>query len=393
MYLGLMTKKHKTIVVIGTHGQKNLGDDLLLESFLVGLKRYCTTDVSFVVNSYDPVEIVERHSGYCSVQSFHTTKDIFKLPKILWKSDVVMFAGGSILKELYSTTGRIASSSLLMIFGVVAMARLLGKPVVLSHIGVSSLKRRFPRFVARCILMLVNKVSFRDQDSFDLAVSIYPKIVKKSSVVPDIVFSLPKLFDASNALGERVVDDGVRKLQVGLNLNAAIKDPQRWDQFVQEIEGVLIRLNELRNIELVLIPFQSDFEKLNDEVVLEGVKRTLAKYQISSNIVKPMSYHEMCRVLKKIDLFVVERFHGVVLAALTDTQFFALRYDPKVTSLVDRLNMLEYSVDIYQELNITEVAEKMLDAIGTKKVNDRATDLVNSANDSVVDLARYVDAL
>ncbi len=42
--------KNKRIVFLGTHGQMNIGDELLLETFLTQLGR----DNHYYVNSYDP---------------------------------------------------------------------------------------------------------------------------------------------------------------------------------------------------------------------------------------------------------------------------------------------------------------------------------------------------
>ncbi len=48
-----MSQKSKTILVLGTHGQKNFGDDLLLESFLLGLSQNTRFNLNFIINSYD----------------------------------------------------------------------------------------------------------------------------------------------------------------------------------------------------------------------------------------------------------------------------------------------------------------------------------------------------
>jgi hypothetical protein len=84
------------ILFLGTHGQFNIGDELLLETFLSQLG----PEHDFAVNSYDPAFTQQAMRPKFKVESFHTTRELPRFLKYLITSDLLFFGGGSIIKEL-----------------------------------------------------------------------------------------------------------------------------------------------------------------------------------------------------------------------------------------------------------------------------------------------------
>src|SRR6185503_13252830 len=99
------------ILFLGTHGQFNIGDELLLETFLAQLG----TEHRYAVNSYDPAFTQGLMRPKFHVEAFHTTKELPRFLKYLLTSNLLFFGGGSIIKELYASVGRNPYSTLLMI--------------------------------------------------------------------------------------------------------------------------------------------------------------------------------------------------------------------------------------------------------------------------------------
>ena len=62
--------KRKRIVFLGTHGQFNIGDELLLETFLSELGE----DNHYYVNSYDPDFTSSQLTPPFHVNAFHTSQ-------------------------------------------------------------------------------------------------------------------------------------------------------------------------------------------------------------------------------------------------------------------------------------------------------------------------------
>jgi polysaccharide pyruvyl transferase WcaK-like protein len=93
--------RNKNIVFLGTHGQMNIGDELLLETFLTQLG----AENRYFVNSYDPAFTAAQLGAHFHAEVFNTATERSKLLKYLWQADLLFFGGGSIIKELYASTG------------------------------------------------------------------------------------------------------------------------------------------------------------------------------------------------------------------------------------------------------------------------------------------------
>jgi polysaccharide pyruvyl transferase WcaK-like protein len=172
------------ILFLGTHGQFNIGDELLLETFLAQLG----TQHQYAVNSYDPPFTQNAMRPKFNVESFHTTRELPRFLKYLLTSKLLFFGGGSIIKELYASVGRNPYSTLLMILATVTFAKQIRrKKVVMSNIGVGPLMTPRGEQLARWILKQVDVLSVRDEKSLrtTLKLGLPPN---KVILVPDAVF-------------------------------------------------------------------------------------------------------------------------------------------------------------------------------------------------------------
>ena len=160
------TSRGADVLFLGTHGQHNIGDELLLTTFLDQLG----TDHHYRVNSYDPEGTGESLRSRFDAETFHTTDDRGALLGHLRRCDVVVFGGGSIVKELGATTGRNRHSTLLMLLALVTVVRwIFRKPMLMSNVGVGPIRSRTGRLLAGLILRQVTLISVRDRASHELA--------------------------------------------------------------------------------------------------------------------------------------------------------------------------------------------------------------------------------
>ena len=83
------------IVFLGTHGQHNIGDELLLETFLHQLG----PDHRYVINTYDAHATSTQLAGRYDAELIDTAGDRLALLRHLMGADAVVFGGGSIIKE------------------------------------------------------------------------------------------------------------------------------------------------------------------------------------------------------------------------------------------------------------------------------------------------------
>lgn len=347
--------KQKKIVFLGTHGQYNIGDELLLETFLTQLGE----KHAYSVNSYDPTFTAAQLQPRFQVDVFHTANERGRFLRALWNCDLLFFGGGSIIKELYASVGRSRYSTLLMVLLTVTFTHWVArKPIVMSNIGVGPLKTSWGLRLAGWILQQVDFLSVRDKKSYEtcLRIGLTPEKVR---LVPDAVFvTPPALLQAAETW------PASPKLRVALNLNYNIENPSNWETFTQNLEAGLRALNAVQPIELHTLPMQSQFNPDNDWKTLAAFCARIPEIEVHQH--RPHTFCEAAALIEQCDLLVAERLHALVMAAILNKPFLALMYDVKVRELINGLEMNDYALDVNQPFNPLDF-------------KNRATSLVHNA--------------
>jgi polysaccharide pyruvyl transferase WcaK-like protein len=84
----------KRLLVSGYYGFNNLGDEAVLESILLALRR-----------SFDDIEITVLSANSASTQKMYGVKTVsrnapLKILKALWNCDILISGGGSLLQDV-----------------------------------------------------------------------------------------------------------------------------------------------------------------------------------------------------------------------------------------------------------------------------------------------------
>ncbi|KPV49485.1 hypothetical protein SE17_32355, partial [Kouleothrix aurantiaca] len=149
-----------TIFLLGAYGQNNLGDDALLEVFLEQLR-----DSHLIVNSAQPAE-TQRRYGVEAVATYSSWPGL-RRPRALWRSNAIVFGGGSLLKEIEGS----APARLLYFFRIFLLlmfGKLFGRPTAMLGVGIGPLDRPLYRWLARHAANLADLICVRDADSRNL---------------------------------------------------------------------------------------------------------------------------------------------------------------------------------------------------------------------------------
>ena len=348
------------VLFLGTHGQRNIGDELLLTTFLDQLG----SNNHYRINSYDPRGTHAALDGPFDAETFHTTDDRGALVRHLRACDVVVFGGGSIVKELGSTTGRNRHSTLLMLLALVTAVRwIFRKPMLMSNVGVGPITTPTGRFLARLVLRQVTLVSVRDQASHTLASRLGCDDAKLR-LVPDAVWANePTAFDA-----EMTRRPG-STIRIGLNLNRDIAVPERWHDFVEDLRVAVDAVAANHPVELVGIPMQTGFKRDDDREMLEAFFASLPA--VPSTIVEATDHHDIARAVAACDVVVAERLHCLVIAAILGRPAVALSYDPKVDELIAQLGLDRRSVDVNTEFDPNDLASMIEAALADTGESER----------------------
>ena len=340
----MIDRSRPRVVFLGTHGQHNIGDELLLETFL----QHFGDDLHYVVNTYDPAFTGDQLAGRYSVTLVDTAGDRAKLLRHLLGADRLVFGGGSIVKELYASTGRNRYSTLLMILAIVTFARRVARlPVAMFNIGVGPITTSTGQWLARLILRQVDIVTVRDPGSQALCASLGIE----ARLAADAVFSV----DPGWLIGEAApaLAGSDTPLRIGLNLNYDIENPDNWDHFTGQLAEALRQLAETRPIELHALPMQSRFKKHDDARMLRDFARRIPHIPFVHD--RPATYQDAARLIAGCHLVVSERLHAVVMASLLGVPTFVLAYDTKVRELAMMLGLDEYTVDINRPFPVAAI--------------------------------------
>ncbi len=345
-----MTSTARRIVFLGTHGQYNIGDELLLETFLTQLG----AQHHYVVNSYDPAFTARQLAGRFNVEVIDTTRDRRRLLQELRRCDRLCFGGGSIIKELYASTGRNRYSTLLMILAIVTFTRWIArKPIAMFNIGVGPLHSKGGHRLAKMILAQVDEVTVRDEKSLTTCQQLGLSPLRAT----DAVFAAePEWLLGQQDVTIPASTDGDR-IRVALNLNYDIENPDNWELFLDRLAAALQQVNSARPIEVHALPMQIGFKQHDDGEILAAFATRVPDVTMHQH--RLTTHADAAQLIRSCDVLVSERLHAIVMASILGVPSYVLAYDVKVRELAAMLELTRWTTDINEPFAAADVAEKL----------------------------------
>jgi len=223
------------------------------------------------------------------------------------------------------------------------MARAAGVKFLILNVGAGPLNHPLSKFFVLRALRLASYVSFRDQESRDLATDL--GFNGKGYIFPDNVYSLDV---ASSNTGTKRRNRAI----VGIApMPFPFSDLLKYPSNAQEIQSQLVDKIAAFTSSLVaqaysIKLFGSDTKA--DPPVIEDLRRTLLdRYNVSLPEYVPLaSLDELLSRMANMDYVVTCRFHGVVFAHLLNKPVLAIAHHPKVIHLMNDLGLSKYCVDM-----------------------------------------------
>jgi polysaccharide pyruvyl transferase CsaB len=299
------------IALSGYYGFDNAGDEALLSAITSSIKKYAV-EAEFVVFSGAPQHTMRLH-GIRAVYYLNPLQ-IFKE---LWQADLLISGGGSIFQDVTS------ARSLPYYISVVALARLLGKPVIFYAQGVGPINRRFSKFLMRLVANRVNLITLRDMASLDYLRQLgvnNPSLM----VTADPVFSLEpdptdithmtELLKELNPAGKALVGVSVRKWNA-------------LEGYQSILAQVLDNLTQ-QGYQTIFIPmaYPDDISEAHKVAALMQEKVVIIEEHLSSQ--------EHLALIAQLDIMIGMRLHALIFAASRGIPFAGISYDPKVDAFL-----------------------------------------------------------
>jgi polysaccharide pyruvyl transferase WcaK-like protein len=350
----------KKALLLGSFGQTNLGDDILMYNFI---DRLLSDGIDFIyvnasITTNVPSEITFKYGSRIEIFETYSTP-ILKLMKLAKSVDYIYYGGGTIYKELYKSTGRSKYSVIirLAVFNVIS-GIFMKKPIINLNIGTGKIDTKIGDLITKIALFASTKTLLRDEKSY---VYVTEKLKISSAKA---IESTDGIFINTTWEDSRVDKiDKNDKLTVGINLLSDIPDEINRDNYVQEVISFCQKLID-ENFRLIFVPFQSDFNENNDYVFIKNKVTT----GLTGNfeVLPSVKLSHLNSTFRSFDYFVGMRFHSLLLACINEIKFLAIEYDPKCTRLMEDMSY-EYSINL-NKINSSVLYDKFIDLTSSDDV-------------------------
>ena len=354
----------KNTFIYGYYGLSNLGDDLLILSIITRLQKSKFAEKYFIRN-YGKVDILSRKENiiYTDLETHIVSKKTLfqKLSGLyfyarahhkVFKTCHSMILGGGTLISGHSST-----KSLFLIWLISLLAKINSLKVYGVGLGVAKLDTSVKRFLARCIINNCDYLGIRD------AISL--KQLKSVTTKECVHLTADLIFESRNLIFDKVKTTKIHAVNsigisiVGLFLKNENKRELVLHSLVEAIEvwvnsGVQVRLFSFQN--------SKNDEFYSDKFLLEQILNSFRASPMVSLVELDANVSSINSGFSSIDILVGMRFHGAVLAAMSNKPFVGFSCDHKMSSLCDLFSMPYIDMDHLTSDWLVNAAKVRVDA-------------------------------
>lgn len=345
------------LVLSGYYGFNNTGDEAVLYS-IVRLFRSLQPDLKFTVLSNDPVKTSKLYN--VDAVNRWNFKEVFQA---LRSADLLISGGGSLLQDVTS------SRSLIYYLGVVALAKLLRKPVVYYAQGVGPITSEWGQKLIPLISNKADVITVRDQASKDLLLKLKvnrPPIYVTADAVLSLYHREIERHPGQEVLKRHGVDWEKGQPLIGISVRE-YRNLSGYLKVLAQLGDELIQ----RGYRVILLPFHFP----DDVCVCREVARLMKEEAVL--IKEQCTVIEMLGLLGELKLVVGMRLHALIMAAVMGVPAVGISYDPKVDSFLKiseqpnagRVETLDYSVLSEEVFTVLDNYEEALERL-SRRVNE-----------------------
>lgn len=322
------------IVISGYYGFENIGDEAILFAIIRSVKEF-DPKAELVVLSNDPQYTKEKH-GVDAVNRWN----IKQVAKAVKGADFMISGGGSLFQDQTS------HKNIWYYAAVIKLARWLKKPVLVYAQGIGPVKHEKNQRLIKKLFQSVQIISVRDEHSKQ-ALEAYG-VSQPIQIVPDPVLGIdPAGLQSEWLAGEQIAQ---KKLAVSI---------RSWSHDQAYLKKVAEALDKLaaKGYAIVLVPMHGSY----DEKTSKQLKKLMSQ---DANIAPShCSINEKMAIIKESDVLLGMRLHALIFAAIGNTPFLALSYDPKIdafTSIVEQTFIGHVNDTDWTAADIVEAVERIM---------------------------------
>jgi len=292
-------------VLSGYYGKGNGGDEALLASLLQMLPDYITPIVlsgnPAQTNQWYGVKTCDRMNALKVLQTLRT-------------SDILIWGGGSLIQDATSL------ASPFYYGGLMGIAQQIGLKTIAWAQGIGPLKRPITHNLAQRWFAGCNAVSVRDRGSASLLVDWQIPF----TLAPDPVWALDTLPVVE------LLDLPSPRVAVNLRSHATLT-PTR----LATLTRALIDFQKATKTFILLLPFQTSHDLPLAQTLHNAIPQ-------NSKIITLENPRELKGLFREVEMIIGMRYHSLIMGLAEGCRGFALSYDPKVTQLINELELPGY---------------------------------------------------
>jgi polysaccharide pyruvyl transferase WcaK-like protein len=295
-----------TAVLAGAFGQRNPGDEALLDAFLGALPDWDLIATAVVPPHGRATETVP-------------SDDAARVARAVARSDAVVFGGGTIFKELPSRTRRPALDLLQKGAALAYGAKALGKRLAMIGVGAAPIAHERGHRLARRLVRQADLLVLRDEES--------------AGVLADLGAPTPFRIgaDAAWTLVEHQPQPSSPSDRVIVALSCEAGDGELGDELAAALVPLLAH-----GLEISLQPWQVGGPVRPDD--LDMARALAARLGHTTDILlPPASLDEAIDTFASARLVFGLRFHSLIAAAAAGRPFVAYAHEPKLAAVARRL--------------------------------------------------------
>lgn len=293
-----INSKKKNILLCGYYGAFNLGDEIMLQTFLKTCNiKNC--EITIMLNN-NPYTDLTRYGNYNFI---HMPKNVFDIETIANLYDGVIFCGGALIDD---TNYSFFNDDLSLGFILVNLSlRFIQKNKMVILYGLSTNKQLIDRdFISKLDIVINNAtyVSLRDTNSLNTLKNSGIKC-KNIKIVNDIVFAND--FKSSEKKNKKEQSLGIMLLCHETNYNKA-------SELLKTIKNNASKYENIKKINFIpcFDYFGHDQNYYNELVKDIGLDKTF-EISIEENAT---NFEEFSKQLNKNDYIISSRYHGCLIS-------------------------------------------------------------------------------
>lgn len=306
----------KKILIGGYYGYGNIGDEAILEAFAQRLAAY--PDVDITVLSSNP-GYTFKTQGLKAV----SRNNPISVTKSFIGCDLFVQGGGGIIQD--STSWR----SPFFYLGQLLLSHILARKIYIMGQGIGPLNGSFARFLTRDLFATAEAIVVRDLSSQTFLMEALPTDFD-ISLATDVALMLDAAPD--HVAEDILYDEGLPDLPEPVLIVSIKGNHKNMKSIGHYVTAINTYLDEAGGSAL-FVPFFPQYDMAFARKIMSAIKGN------TGLIKKQYKPSEILSLFKTADHILAGRLHAAMFAALAETSFTTVVYDPKMKYFLDMIDI------------------------------------------------------